>query len=120
MNNTQSGNYCQPRCDEPWTEVVFASDTEGRLELIASPLKKLTPRKDVQVGVCVVAARGGRHACTRTRVHDDVRNAGGQAAHAVDVDVDKQCYLWHTLEEQQAHTSHRQLARCRAHACMPR
>lgn len=39
----------QPRCDEPWTEVIFASDVEGRLELIVSPLKKLTPKKDVAV-----------------------------------------------------------------------
>lgn len=31
--NTQSGNYCQPRCAEPWTEVVFENDKEGRIEV---------------------------------------------------------------------------------------
>lgn len=49
VSNTQSGNYCQPRCDEPWTEVVFASDREGRVELIVAPLQKLTPRKNIKV-----------------------------------------------------------------------
>lgn len=48
VNNTASGNYCQPRCDEPWTEVVFANDAEGRLELIVAPLKKLTPRVNIK------------------------------------------------------------------------
>ncbi|EFJ53320.1 hypothetical protein VOLCADRAFT_102920 [Volvox carteri f. nagariensis] len=47
--NIQSGNYCQPRCDEPWTEVVFEGTQGGRVELIVSPLQKLTPRKNVKV-----------------------------------------------------------------------
>lgn len=47
--NIQSGNYCQPRCDEPWTEVIFEGATGGRVELIVSPLQKLTPRKNVKV-----------------------------------------------------------------------
>ncbi|GFR51004.1 hypothetical protein Agub_g13330 [Astrephomene gubernaculifera] len=47
--NIQSGNYCQPRCDEPWTEVVFEGAQGGRVELIVSPLQKLTPRKNVKV-----------------------------------------------------------------------
>jgi hypothetical protein len=29
--NIQSGNYCQPRCAEPWTEVIFGDDSEGKV-----------------------------------------------------------------------------------------
>lgn len=31
--NIQSGNYCQPRCAEPWTEVIFSDSTEGRAQV---------------------------------------------------------------------------------------
>ncbi|PNW82467.1 hypothetical protein CHLRE_06g280150v5 [Chlamydomonas reinhardtii] len=47
--NIASGNYCQPRCDEPWTEVIFEGTTGGRVELIVAPLQKLTPRKNIKV-----------------------------------------------------------------------
>ncbi|KXZ44862.1 hypothetical protein GPECTOR_61g815 [Gonium pectorale] len=47
--NIQSGNYCQPRCDEPWTEVIFEGVQGGRVELIVAPLQKLTPRKNIKV-----------------------------------------------------------------------
>ncbi|KAG2447718.1 hypothetical protein HYH02_007178 [Chlamydomonas schloesseri] len=47
--NIASGNYCQPRCDEPWTEVIFEGTTGGRVELIVAPLQKLTPRKNITV-----------------------------------------------------------------------
>ena len=30
--NAISGNYCQPKCGEPWTEVIF-SGPEGRCDL---------------------------------------------------------------------------------------
>jgi hypothetical protein len=33
--NIASGNYCQPRCAEPWTEVIFADDTEGKAQVLA-------------------------------------------------------------------------------------
>lgn len=42
--NIQSGNYCQPRCAEPWTEVIFSNAREGRAEVIVSPLERLTPK----------------------------------------------------------------------------
>lgn len=42
--NIQSGNYCQPKCEEPWTEVVFESPDEGSARVIVSPLRKLNPR----------------------------------------------------------------------------
>jgi hypothetical protein len=28
-----AGNYCQPRCDEPWTEVLFESGAEGKVRV---------------------------------------------------------------------------------------
>ena len=31
--NIQSGNYCQPRCAEPWTEVIFYDSSEGRAQV---------------------------------------------------------------------------------------
>lgn len=40
--NAVSGNYCQPRCDEPTTEVKFANGKEGTLQVIIAPLTKLT------------------------------------------------------------------------------
>ena len=40
--NAISGNYCQPRCDEPTTEVLFTSPTEGKIAVIISPLTKVT------------------------------------------------------------------------------
>jgi len=42
--NILSGNYCQPRCDEPWTEVLFQGPKEGSLQVIVSPLNKLSRR----------------------------------------------------------------------------
>ena len=39
--NAVSGNYCQPRCDEPWVEVKFGSEAQGKVQVIAAPAKKL-------------------------------------------------------------------------------
>ena len=47
--NTQSGNYCQPRCDEPWTEVIFENGVDGKVELIVAPLRKFTPSLTAKV-----------------------------------------------------------------------
>lgn len=70
--NILSGNYCQPRCDEPWTEVLFESNQEGKIVVIVSPLIKLTRVKGAAIDeigtpegilnrcvVVVVGARGG-------------------------------------------------------------
>ncbi len=54
--NIQSGNYCQPRCDEPWTEVVF-SGADGGARVMVSPLKRLT--NDVRAGIDKVGAPAG-------------------------------------------------------------
>ena len=47
--NIASGNYCQPRCVEPWTEVIFSNPREGRCEIIVAPLERLTPRKNPKI-----------------------------------------------------------------------
>jgi hypothetical protein len=47
--NIASGNYCQPRCAEPWTEVIFENEAEGRAAVIVAPLVRLTPRKGVAI-----------------------------------------------------------------------
>lgn len=47
--NIQSGNFCQPRCDEPWTEVVFEAASEGKVTLMAAPLRRLGVNKPVSI-----------------------------------------------------------------------
>mmetsp|Transcript_1656 Transcript_1656/g.4763 ORF Transcript_1656/g.4763 Transcript_1656/m.4763 type:complete len:276 (-) Transcript_1656:1838-2665(-) len=44
--NIASGNYCQPRCAEPWTEVIFSSPANGRAQVIISPLVRLINKSD--------------------------------------------------------------------------
>lgn len=39
----------QPRCDEPWTEVVFESPQQGKIVVIVSPLVKLTRQKGARI-----------------------------------------------------------------------
>lgn len=36
--NIQSGNYCQPRCAEPWTEVIFTDPAEGKVQVRGLPI----------------------------------------------------------------------------------
>ncbi|TKY62742.1 PsbP domain-containing protein 6 [Spatholobus suberectus] len=40
--NMLSGNYCQPKCDEPWVEVLFEDKKQGKIQVVASPLIRLT------------------------------------------------------------------------------
>jgi hypothetical protein len=47
--NIQSGNYCQPRCAEPWTEVIFGEDLEGKASVVVSPLVRLTNVKGANI-----------------------------------------------------------------------
>jgi len=42
VSNAISGNYCQPRCDEPTTEVKFGSPSGGLVQIIIAPTTKLT------------------------------------------------------------------------------
>lgn len=46
--NAISGNYCQPRCDEPWTEVRFEGPG-GKLQVIVSPLVKITNKPNAKL-----------------------------------------------------------------------
>jgi hypothetical protein len=41
VSNARSGNYCQPRCDEATTEVVFSDPNQGTLQIIIIPTTKL-------------------------------------------------------------------------------
>jgi len=41
--NIASGNYCQPRCPEPWTESIFSSPGDGHVEIIVAPVDRLSP-----------------------------------------------------------------------------
>ncbi|CAI5977014.1 unnamed protein product [Closterium sp. NIES-64] len=61
--NILSGNYCQPKCAEPWIEVKFEDPREGLLQGrlaagggITSPMVRLTNKLGA-------AQRGDRHAC---------------------------------------------------------
>ncbi|KAL3143372.1 hypothetical protein ABBQ38_002202 [Trebouxia sp. C0009 RCD-2024] len=47
--NIQSGNFCMPNCAEPWTEVIFADDKEGKIQLMVAPLQKLTPKANATI-----------------------------------------------------------------------
>ena len=40
--NIQSGNYCQPRCAEPWTEVIFTDPAEGKVQVPPLPSAQLS------------------------------------------------------------------------------
>ncbi|KAI3682333.1 hypothetical protein L1987_82246 [Smallanthus sonchifolius] len=40
--NILSGNYCQPKCAEPWIEVKFEDEKQGKIQVVASPLIRLT------------------------------------------------------------------------------
>lgn len=42
--NILSGNFCMPRCDEPWYEAVWESPDEGSATLIVSPLYRLVSK----------------------------------------------------------------------------
>jgi hypothetical protein len=39
----------QPRCAEPWTEVIFESGETGRLQVLVAPLVRLTNRAEARI-----------------------------------------------------------------------
>lgn len=47
--NILSGNYCQPKCAEPWIEVKFEDERQGKLQVVASPLIRLTNKPDATI-----------------------------------------------------------------------
>jgi len=44
--NILSGNFCMPRCDEPWYETVWESKDEGTVQLVISPLYRLVSKSN--------------------------------------------------------------------------
>ncbi|CAI9099487.1 OLC1v1036314C1 [Oldenlandia corymbosa var. corymbosa] len=47
--NILSGNYCQPKCAEPWVEVKFEDEKQGKIQVVASPLIRLTNRPNATI-----------------------------------------------------------------------
>ncbi|GAB4851788.1 PsbP domain-containing protein 6, chloroplastic [Ancistrocladus abbreviatus] len=47
--NILSGNYCQPKCAEPWVEVKFEDDEQGKVQVVASPLIRLTNKPNATI-----------------------------------------------------------------------
>jgi len=42
--NILSGNFCMPRCDEPWIETLWESKEDGFCQLVVSPLYRLVSK----------------------------------------------------------------------------
>lgn len=49
MANVLTGNFCMPRCDEPWTECIFADPVEGSVKVVVTPLRRLTNKASVAI-----------------------------------------------------------------------
>lgn len=47
--NILSGNYCQPKCAEPWVEVKFEDEKQGKIQVVASPLIRLTNKPNARI-----------------------------------------------------------------------
>lgn len=47
--NILSGNYCQPKCAEPWIEVKFENEKQGKIQVVASPLIRLTNKPNATI-----------------------------------------------------------------------
>uniref|UniRef100_A0A0F7GYC1 Photosystem II reaction center PsbP family protein n=1 Tax=Goodyera fumata TaxID=1390594 RepID=A0A0F7GYC1_9ASPA len=47
--NILSGNYCQPKCAEPWVEVKFEDEMQGKVQVVASPLIRLTNKPNATI-----------------------------------------------------------------------
>ncbi|XP_059668288.1 psbP domain-containing protein 6, chloroplastic [Cornus florida] len=47
--NILSGNYCQPKCAEPWVEVKFEDESQGKIQVVASPLIRLTNKPNATI-----------------------------------------------------------------------
>ncbi|KAL5229055.1 hypothetical protein ABZP36_017320 [Zizania latifolia] len=47
--NILSGNYCQPKCAEPWVEVKFEDDKQGKVQVVVSPLIRLTNKPNATI-----------------------------------------------------------------------
>ncbi|GMY19657.1 psbp domain-containing protein 6, chloroplastic [Fagus crenata] len=47
--NILSGNYCQPKCAEPWVEVKFEDEKQEKVQVVASPLIRLTNKPNSSI-----------------------------------------------------------------------
>jgi len=47
--NILSGNFCMPKCDEPWIETIWESKTEGFCQLVVSPIYRLVSKSNATV-----------------------------------------------------------------------
>lgn len=47
--NILSGNYCQPKCAEPWVEVKFEDEKQGKVQVVASPIIRLTNKPNATI-----------------------------------------------------------------------
>ncbi|KAG6541081.1 hypothetical protein Mapa_017519 [Marchantia paleacea] len=47
--NILSGNYCQPKCAEPWVEVKFGDEKQGALQVVAAPMVRLTNKPNATI-----------------------------------------------------------------------
>nr|ACG28460.1 hypothetical protein [Zea mays] len=47
--NILSGNYFQPKCAEPWVEVKFEDEKQGKVQVVASPLIRLTNKPNATI-----------------------------------------------------------------------
>lgn len=47
--NILSGNYCQPKCAEPWVEVKFEDNKQGSAQVFASPMVRLTNKPNAKI-----------------------------------------------------------------------
>ncbi|KAH9314011.1 hypothetical protein KI387_022638, partial [Taxus chinensis] len=47
--NILSGNYCQPKCAEPWVEAKFEDPNQGTVQVVAAPLIRLTNKLNAQI-----------------------------------------------------------------------
>jgi hypothetical protein len=83
--NIQSGNYCQPRCDEPWTEVIF-SGPGGAARVMVSPLKRLT--NDVRAGIDKVGTPAGVAQALGAYVTNNMPPEAEEVVAATAADVD--------------------------------
>lgn len=47
--NILSGNFCMPKCDEPWIETIWESKADGFCQLVVSPIYRLVSKSNATV-----------------------------------------------------------------------
>lgn len=108
--NILSGNYCQPRCDEPWTEVLFTDPQEGSLQVIVAPLNKLS-RQSLAEGESIdkvgtmegIINALGPNITGNTIEEEEVVSSEAKT-------IDGVTYYWYTLDTPYAKTGQHQVA----------